>query len=102
MPGKLGPAPKIRGIRVTHGALLRIQRQQRQLAQKMRRFNGTRTGIIAGTGSKFGKIARGNDQALQNQLERITKKHFTQNAARLEQAMDKLISRVWAHLDRQL
>ena len=107
--GRLGPPPRIRGIRVSHGALLRIQRQQRALATRMRGFLGGlsgRTGIVVGSLSQqsrqIGRIVRRNDQAFQNQLRRITTRQFMRNSLQLELALDKLVSRVWAQLERSL
>ena len=109
MPRNLGPPPRIQGIRVSHGALLRIQRQQRKLARRIRQLSGGfsgRTGIVVGSlsqqRSQFGSIVRRNDQAFQNQLERITRENFTRNSLRLEAALDKMVSRIWAQLERNL
>ena len=109
MGGRLGPAPTIQGIRVSHGALLRIQRQQRKLARKIRGLTGGlsgRTGIVVGSlgqqARQFGRIVRGNDQAFENRLERITRNNFIRNSHNLELAFDKLINRVWADWERRL
>ena len=109
MPRNLGPPPRIQGIRVSHGALLRIQRQQRKLARRIRQLSGGlggRSGIVVGSLSQqqrqFGRIVRRNDQAFQNQLERITRTNLARNVKHLELALDKLISRSWAQLERNL
>ena len=109
MARNLGPPPRIQGIRVSHGALLRIQRQQKKLARRIRQLSGglgSRTGIVVGSLSQqqrqFGRIVRRNDQAFQNQLERITRTNFLRNAQYLELALDKMISRIWANLERNL
>ena len=107
MPRKLGPPPRLKGIRVSHGALLQIQKQQRRLAQQIRRLRGGlggRTGIVVGSLAQqqrqFGRIVRRNDQAYQNQLERITRTNLTRNALQFELILDKLVSRIWARLGR--
>ena len=109
MARNLGPPPKLRGIRVSHGALLRIQRQQRKLGRRIRQLSGGlsgRTGIVVGSlnqqSRQFGRIVRRNDQAFQNQLERITRTNFTRNARQLELVLDKIVSRIWTQLERSL